>query len=103
MLNTVSPKADQSSITYDAKTGQARTFSGPDGVGVFRAAVIASGLRLYAKTGIKPNRMYTPTAMLAAASGITGKNYKRGQYEQAAADLSIWVQEMKAALPSDTV
>lgn len=58
------------------------------GIDVYRARVIASGLRLYAKTGMKPNSAYTPTAMLRAASAITGETYKRGEYERAAADLT---------------
>jgi hypothetical protein len=74
-------------------------FKGPDAVAVFRAIVIANGLRLYARTGIKPNRAYTPTAMLKAASGITGKAYKRGQYAQAAADVSAWAEEARAKIP----
>lgn len=67
------------------------TFTGPAGVQTFRAAAIKSGLRLYARCGIKPNRAWTPTNMLRAASQITGKTYKRGQYEQAAADLEVWL------------
>ena len=87
-------------VTYN-KDGQATSFVGPDAVALFRAATIVSALRLYAKTGMKPNRMWTPTAMLKAASAITGKTYKRGQYEQAADDVSTWVQAMKLALPEE--
>ena len=54
---------------------------------VFRAVVIEHALRLYAKTGMKANRMYTPTNMLKAAASMTGFTYKRGQYLQAADDL----------------
>jgi hypothetical protein len=53
----------------------------------YRAVVIKHALILYAETGMKANRMYTPTNMLNAAAGITGKTYKRGQYVQAAADI----------------
>ncbi len=63
------------------------------GVNIFQAVVLASGLRLYAKTGMKPNRMYTPTRMLQTATAITGKPYKRGQFEQAATDLDAWKAE----------
>lgn len=49
-----------------------------------RALTIAAALKLYAKTGMKPNRAYTPTNMLRAAEQITGKKFKRGQYLQAA-------------------
>ena len=65
-------------------------FSGRDAVEVFRAKTLASALRLYAKTGMKPNRMYTPTNMLAAASQITGTKFKRGQFEEATKSLTDW-------------
>jgi hypothetical protein len=74
--------------------GACTSFVGRDAVEVFRLRVIASGLRLYAKTGIKPNRAYTPSAMLAAAEQVTGKKYKRGAYEAAAADIDVRVAEM---------
>lgn len=69
-------------------TNEAVSFNGPAAVNVFAMKVLASGLRLYAKTGMKPNRMYTPKAMLETATKYTGKAYKRGQYEQAAQDLT---------------
>jgi hypothetical protein len=66
-------------------------FSGPAGVNTYRAIVVKHGLKLYAKTGMKPNRAYTPTAMLATAGQITGKTYKRGAYQEAIADLEAWI------------
>lgn len=75
------------------------SYVGLDAVSLYRATALKSGLRLYAKTGMKPNSAWTPTAMLAAAGGITGKRYKRGQYAAAAADLQIWIDAMRAALP----
>lgn len=76
------------------------TFIG-EGVGIFRAATIATGLRLYAKTGMKPNRAYTPSAMLKAANEILGRAgkqaFKRGQYVQAADALTIWVADRAPA------
>ena len=68
----------------------ATVFSGRDAVEVFRAKTIASALRLYAKTGMKVNRAYTPTNMLAAATQITGTKFKRGQFEEAAKALTDW-------------
>jgi hypothetical protein len=67
------------------------TFSGPKGVATYRAITLKHGLKLYAKHGIKPNSAWTPTAMLRTAGQITGKTYKRGQYEQAIADLEAWI------------
>ena len=68
------------------------TFEGPDGVATYQAIAIKHGLKLYAACGIKPNRAWTPTAMLATAGRITGKTYKRGQFQQAIADLECWIQ-----------
>lgn len=85
------------SITYDAN-GDARVFDGPEAVSVFAMAAIASALRIYAKTGMKMNRAYTPKAMLAAAARYTGKTFKRGQYLAAAEALSEKVQSEKARI-----
>ncbi len=75
------------------------TFAGPDAVALYRATALWSGLGMYLKCKMQPNRAWTPTAMLKAASGITGKTYKRGQYQQARDDLKIWMDTMKSALP----
>ena len=64
------------------------TYSGEYGMKVYTALVVASGLRLYAKTKMRPNRAYTPTAMLAKANELTGHVYRRGQYEAAAQALT---------------
>lgn len=50
----------------------------------YRRVVIANALRFYARTGMRVNRAYTPTAMLRAATELTGKKFKRGQYLAAA-------------------
>jgi hypothetical protein len=69
------------------------TFSGPAGVATYRAAALKSGLTLYAATGMRLNSAWTPTAMLRAAGEITGMRYRRGQYQQAAADLAMWLAD----------
>ena len=66
-------------------------FSGPEGVATVRAIAIKHAIKFYARTGMKVNRAYTPTAMLKAAASITGKAYKRGQFDQAVADLELWI------------
>jgi len=76
------------------------TFSGPDAVNLYRAITLKAGLRLYGKTGIKPNRNWTSGAMLKVATEYTGKNYKRGEYLKASEDLTIWIETMKLALPT---
>ena len=64
--------------------------SGEAAVQVFRAKTLATALKLYAKTGMKVNRAYTPTNMLATATAITGTKFKRGQYTEAATALTEW-------------
>ena len=68
------------------------TFTGTAGVNTYRAIALKSGISLYAKTGMKPNRAWTPSNMLRAAGEITGKAYKRGQYAEAVADLKDWIE-----------
>jgi hypothetical protein len=68
------------------------TFTGPDQVGRYRAIVMAQALSLYAKTGMKANRAYTPSAMIAAAREITGKHFRARAYEEAAQALRDWAQ-----------
>jgi hypothetical protein len=75
------------------------TFVGADATACFAAFALASALKLYAKTGMKANRAYTPTAMLRAASKITHKTYKRGDYLTAAADVQKWAEEMRDSIP----
>jgi hypothetical protein len=90
-------KSDDESYIHAGKG--ATTFVGPDATQLFACTVVASAMRLYLKTGIKANRSYTPTNMLAKASSITGKTYKRNQLALAADDLDKWCATMKAALP----
>lgn len=79
-------------------TKHGTVYAGGDAVGLFRARIVASGLRLYARTGLQPSRSFTPTAMLAAAKTITGKGYARGAYLRAADDLDLWASTMQSAL-----
>lgn len=79
--------------------GGGTTLSGPDAVNLYRAATLKVSLQLYAKTGMIPTRGVTGPMMLKMATEYTGKTYKRGQYVQAAADVGVWVDTMRAALP----
>jgi len=81
------------------RDGKVTSYCGPDAVQAFQAIAIAHALRFYAKTGMKVNRMYTPTAMLKVATSITGKKYARGAYVEAADDLQAWADLMKSSLP----
>lgn len=71
---------------------------GEDATRLFQAASIKTALGLLAR-GIQPTRGYTLTKGLAAATAITGKQYKRTEVEQARADLDAWIVTMRAALP----
>ena len=70
-------------------------FDGPE-VSVYRAIVIKQALRLYAATGMKANRAYTPAAMMAAAREITGRqDLKARAYGEAAEALEAWIAAAK--------
>ena len=87
-------------IEYDAH-GNARSFVGRAAVDVFAMAVLASGLRLYARTGMKPNRAYTPSAMMRAAAVHTGQKFSARDYLGAAAALEARVQIEKARIAAE--
>lgn len=86
-------------IRYD-KDGNAQSFSGEGAINVFVMAALASGLRFYAETGMRPNRAWTPTAMMRAASQHTRKTFKVRDYLGAADALSLKVQIEKARIDS---
>lgn len=69
----------------------AMVFSGEAGVNTFVAVSLKSGLKLFARTGMKPNRLWSPKNMMAKASEITGKKFKARDYDGAAAALEEWL------------
>jgi len=69
----------------------AMVFSGQAGVATYQAIALKSGLRLYAKTGMKPNRAWSPSAMMKTAATITGKKFKARDYQGAIAALEEWI------------
>ena len=71
----------------------AMVFSGEAGVSTFVAISLKSGLKLFAKTGMKPNRLWSPKNMMAKASEITGKKFKARDYDGAVAALEEWIAE----------
>jgi hypothetical protein len=75
------------------------SFVGKDGVLLYKAIALKVALRAYANTGMRMNRTWTPTAMMREAAAITKKTYHRRAYGQAADDLAVWINAMKAALP----
>ena len=74
------------------------TFAGPDAQHYFRAATLRAGLGLL-KVGIQPTRGLTTTKALKIVTEYTGKKYKRTEIDRATADLTIWIDAMRAALP----
>jgi hypothetical protein len=68
------------------------TFSGPEQVNTFVAIALKHGLILYARTGMKPNRMWTIGNMLRKAGEITGKHYRRGDAMLAANDIQAMLE-----------
>ena len=63
------------------------------GIEMYRMSVIHSAIKLYLKTGMKVNRMYTPANMVQAVAQKTGKVYKRGKagMTEAFNDLEAWL------------
>jgi hypothetical protein len=80
---------------YLERTKGGTSFVGSD-VDIFRALALATALDFYAKTGMKANRAYTPTAMIKAANEMTGHVYRRGQYTAAALALRELADRMKS-------
>lgn len=67
------------------------SFTGAKGVALYQALAIKSALKLYAKTGIKANRAYTPSAMMRMATRITDKAFKPRDYQGAIDALQEWI------------
>ena len=88
---------NQSHVEVHASGGT--SYVGKDAVNLFRAITLMSALSMYAKTGMIPTRGVTAMVMLRIAKEYTGKTYKRGQHAQAAEDVKVWVNTMKAAMP----
>ena len=85
---------DQSYIEH---TSGGTMFAGPDAVALYRATCIIHALKA-CKIGMRLTRTATPSAMLKAAGELCGKTYKRGQYDAAIADVTIWRDTMRCAL-----
>ena len=88
----------QSEIVHHAHGGV--TLVGPDAINLMRAATVKQGLLMYDRSKMLLTRGATPTMLLALAKQYTGKTYKgKDKYQQAAADVQVWIDTMKAALP----
>ena len=71
-------------------------FEGPEAVDRFRLIVLRGAIRLYVRSGIRPNRGYTPANMRALATKYTGKPYARSAkgLQAALADLDALLGEV---------
>jgi len=87
-------------VQYNA-AGEAVSFVGFEAVDLFRARMLASHLKLYAKTGIKPTRGVGLKQMLALASGYTRKRYPNTKAAAIAAaeDVKVWADALALSLP----
>jgi hypothetical protein len=72
-------------------------FAGKDAVELFRVATLKSALGLL-KAGITPTRGLTGKKALAMCEQYTGQKYKRGEYDRARQDLTVWIETMKSAI-----
>ena len=79
--------------------GRVSSFVGPDAVALFHARALRAAIAAYMRFGLRPTRGVGPSRMLAMASGITGKPYRRGAYASAIADLTTWIAALESALP----
>lgn len=71
------------------RDGKVQSFVGPKAIDVFTMRVLASALKLYAETGMKANRAYTPKAMMDAAARWTGQKFKSRDYVGAAKAVAL--------------
>lgn len=85
--------------SYIAIRGEGVTsYVGQDATRLLHAETVKHALRAL-KHGMRLTRTATPTRTLELAGKITGKRYKRGQYDVAIADVEQWIYAMRAALP----
>ena len=85
--------------SYIVKHGDGVTaFIGLDSTRLLHARTVYHALKA-CKMGMRITRSATPTRCFELASKITGKHYKRAQYDQAMADVRAWILAMESALP----
>ena len=80
----------------EARDGKITSYVGEDATRIFQAKALMMGCRMWATHKILPNRLWTPTKMLAASTNLTGKSYKRGQHAKAAEDLLEWINNAES-------
>lgn len=80
--------------------GGGSSWVGPDAIKLMKAITLRGELKLFRETGIRPTRGVGPTQMLLLAGEFSGKADKRGQLQQAEADVHKWIETMRAAIPT---
>lgn len=84
----------------ETSNGNAVGFVGPDATNLFRAVMLRASIKLFADTGMRPTRGVGMRQMLDMATGYSGKPYNgRAGLALAMADLDIWINNMRSALP----
>lgn len=76
------------------KTESGATVFTESGVTVYQALAVKHGLKA-CKIGMRVNRAYTPTNLMAMVSKITGNKHKRGDYDGAIASVDAWVEQQR--------
>lgn len=79
----------------------ASVFTGPT-VNAYVALTVARALDLYAKTGMKVNRAYTPKNMMATATKLTGQKFKARDYAGASKALRDYAQAIGEGISATT-
>lgn len=78
-------------MTIQQTAGGAIVATG-SGITVYQALAVKQGLKA-CKIGMRVNRAYTPTNLMAMVQKITGKKHKRGDYDGAISSVETWVEQ----------
>jgi type II secretory pathway component PulF len=84
--------------SYISHSNGGTMFAGPDATELVRATMLRHAIKI-AQSGMMLTRGMTLTKSMKMAERYTGRKYKRGQADQARADLTVWIETMRSALP----
>lgn len=87
--------------SYIAIRPGSTSYVGHDATRLLHARTVFHALKA-CQRGMRLTRTATPTRTFALATAITGKAYKRGQYDRAMEDVRQWIVAMEAAIPTYT-
>jgi hypothetical protein len=81
--------------------GEVSAYIGVDATNLFRAIAVRQALQFHQRTNgaMKITRGWTVTKGLAMVTEYTQKKYKRTQIDSAIADMTQWIEAMRAAIP----